>query len=412
MVKSIKVAPGCVIYKRTNSDYWQARIKLKGGGWYRKSTSKLEQAEAEEVALELRMGVKVAAKNNLPLQTRRFSQIAKIVLNELELIKGTDSWRTIYEDYIYVFNKHLIPFFGRYKVDNLKKPYAGYIAYLTKKFGHLPSQSTLSTHFAALNIVFTKALDYGYVVEFQLPKLETKKGKKAEKRPAIDADEYLDLVKKLYNWSRKKQRIKRSTEIRQLLYNYVLVLANTGIRPGTEMMKIKWRHVFWRTSQHTGDTYLRINVWTEKGRNATKNQRQVVARRAVENALQRIQKQHPVLSQMTFDELLSKKLDEYVFALPDGSQPSRIDAVFKRFMIEHDLLVGSEEGNRTLYSFRHYYATKELTRKNGVNIDALARQMGTSIGMIQQYYSHLNLDDVADRLAGERFEFEADKLAD
>jgi integrase len=42
--------------------------------------------------------------------------------------------------------------------------------------------------------------------------------------------------------------------------------------------------------------------------------------------------------------------------------------------------------NRTLYSLRHTYATFALIN-DGMDIHALAIQMGTSIGMIERHYS-------------------------
>jgi integrase len=42
---------------------------------------------------------------------------------------------------------------------------------------------------------------------------------------------------------------------------------------------------------------------------------------------------------------------------------------------------------RTLYSLRHSYATFALAE--GVDIHTLARQMGTSVVMLERYYSKL-----------------------
>ncbi len=44
--------------------------------------------------------------------------------------------------------------------------------------------------------------------------------------------------------------------------------------------------------------------------------------------------------------------------------------------------------DRTLYSLLHTYATFALLN-DGMDIHALAVQMGTSIGMIERHYCHL-----------------------
>ena len=51
-------------------------------------------------------------------------------------------------------------------------------------------------------------------------------------------------------------------------------------------------------------------------------------------------------------------------------------------------LLKNEEGqNRTLYSLRHTYATFAL--RAGISIHTVARQMGTSVLMLERHYSKL-----------------------
>jgi integrase len=52
---------------------------------------------------------------------------------------------------------------------------------------------------------------------------------------------------------------------------------------------------------------------------------------------------------------------------------------------------------RTLYSLRHTYATFALAE--GVDIHTLARQLGTSLGMIERHYSKMTATMAAERLA-------------
>jgi len=55
---------------------------------------------------------------------------------------------------------------------------------------------------------------------------------------------------------------------------------------------------------------------------------------------------------------------------------------------------------RTLYSLRHTYATFAL--KDGIGIHELAVQMGTSVGMIEQHYSKITPELIADQFGGTR----------
>jgi integrase len=71
--------------------------------------------------------------------------------------------------------------------------------------------------------------------------------------------------------------------------------------------------------------------------------------------------------------------------------------VFKRLLVETDLLKGQADKDRTLYSLRHQYATNELL--NGIDIHTLAKQMGTSRLMLKRHYIKLTATLAAEKLA-------------
>jgi integrase len=52
---------------------------------------------------------------------------------------------------------------------------------------------------------------------------------------------------------------------------------------------------------------------------------------------------------------------------------------------ELDMKVGADGKTRSLYSWRHYYATQDL--KRGVSTHALSKQMGNSTTMLDKHYS-------------------------
>jgi len=59
-----------------------------------------------------------------------------------------------------------------------------------------------------------------------------------------------------------------------------------------------------------------------------------------------------------------------------------------RFERHCELLANSAGQTRTLYSLRHTYATNELL--GGTDIHTLAKQMGTSVAMLERHYSKLS----------------------
>ena len=60
-------------------------------------------------------------------------------------------------------------------------------------------------------------------------------------------------------------------------------------------------------------------------------------------------------------------------------------------------MANSAEQTRTLYSLRHTYATNELLA--GTDIHTLAKQMGTSVAMLEAHYSKLTAAMAAGQLA-------------
>ena len=86
-----------------------------------------------------------------------------------------------------------------------------------------------------------------------------------------------------------------------------------------------------------------------------------------------------------------------VFRLPCGGQTTNFENIFRGLMKSSKLWKHSGDKKRTLYSLRHTYATFALAE--GVDIHTLARQMGTSVGMIEKHYSKLTPMLSAEKLA-------------
>jgi integrase len=108
--------------------------------------------------------------------------------------------------------------------------------------------------------------------------------------------------------------------------------------------------------------------------------------------------------------MIKQKLDLPVFCLPDGSVTEHLRQTFKAFLKDAELLkCPKTTQDRTLYSLRHTYATFALIN-DGMDIHALARQMGTSIGMIERHYSHLTPRMKKDMFTGRRYDLAKDQF--
>ena len=93
------------------------------------------------------------------------------------------------------------------------------------------------------------------------------------------------------------------------------------------------------------------------------------------------------ISVADFDTLITAKLDEPVFTTRLGSVATvpNLNRAFNALLDELDLKTGADGRTRTLYSWRHFYATQDLER--GVSTHALSRQLGNSTEMIDRHYS-------------------------
>jgi integrase len=171
--------------------------------------------------------------------------------------------------------------------------------------------------------------------------------------------------------------------MRLLSRDYIELLAATGMRSGKESLNIKWKHVEWYVDIRTGKRYLRIWVTGKTGA------RYLIAKNRAEEALQRLVNREPLFSGLTLDEVLTKKCDIPLFRLYNGTQPKSFHTTFIWLMKPSGLLKDAATNqNRTLYSLRHTYATLAMTEGN-MDMHTLAKQMGTSVGMLERHYSKL-----------------------
>ena len=190
----------------------------------------------------------------------------------------------------------------------------------------------------------------------------------------------------------KNGHTQKTKDMRELLRDYVLILANTGMRHGTEALGLKWKNIHWITTN--GERYLELTV------NGKTGERTLIARHNVQDYLERLQQRNPTISNLSFDNLLKKRIDDFVFKLRDGTTTANLNGTFRHLMRDSGLNKGSNK-NKTLYSLRHTYAHLAILEE-GMDVYMLSKQMGTSVPMIEQYYGHVTPAHVANKLAGKR----------
>jgi integrase len=370
-----------VLYKKSPNRFWQCRFKLPNAKWHRCSTKHTNFDYAVKTATEIYDESRFLHKYNLPLQSKRFQHVAELAIKDMQRELEAGIGKSVYHTYISSIRTHLIPYFAKKTIDKITVlDLRNFKANQSLKFNRPLKTSTITNYNASLNRIFDIAISKEWMSKSQVPPLSNK-GVKGERRPAFSVDEWIIIMRELRTWQNMGQKTV-TRNMRELLRDYVLILTNTGMRYGTESQNIKWKHINWFMDKDS-NRYLMIAVDGKTGR------RELIARHNVLVYLKRIQSRFADLNSMTFDELLEAKLDVHVFRLRNGLQTNNLNQSFEQFLKFVGLLKDKFGDNRTLYSLRHTYATMTLMRGQ-VGIHDLARQMGTSVVMIERHYSHLN----------------------
>lgn len=402
-----------VLLERYDSPYIFCRLKIPNGGWLQKSTKCKNIDDALLKAEKWHNEMTFLHEHGLSVKRRTFAAMCDLYIDEFEndVKLGLKNARNL-KDYRKIIDSYLRPYFGRRYIDQIKnKDIAEYqtwrMAYWItgdgakdkfitykrngktikrpKPKGKLPSYTTQNRENVVLRAIFRTALKNDILTEIQIPTItiNKKQNNKKNRRPAFTREEYDKLTDFLFEWPNEKYC--KNKERRWLLRNYVIFLAHSGLRPGTETDNLCWKHL--RQIETTrGEKRF---VLTVDGKTGIRNP--VVSDVA-----------HAALTQIKIDiETAGTEIkpDMPVFCLPDGT-PVKNDyfrQLFHKALKKSGLLKDASNQQRSLYSLRHTYATFQLLYKK-VSIYTLKEQMGTSIRMIELYYGHLTPELAVDEL--------------
>lgn len=344
-----------VLYKR--GKYWQARLKLPTKKWHRISTKTTNLKEAENFACEYYDDIKFREKHKMALLTKKFVNVANVTIDDLQTQLDSGYGKKTYQHYIGAIKRYLIPFFGRHNIDTIDyKKLMKFDEWRIKQIGRIPKKSTINNHNSALKKVFSVALKNNWISEYKIPVLKNK-GTKTERRASFAESEYETLYRYMRKWC-KTGRKEKTRQIRILLRDYVLILANTGMRHGTEATRLKWNNI--EQVELKGDVYFRYYVDGKTG------QREIIPNTSTVEYLERIRSRFDDLKNLTWTELF--KVDEYVFRLENGERVKDWHGAFEILLRDADLLCDKHGKRRSLYSLRHYYTKmiKKMVLQNGI----------------------------------------------
>jgi len=400
MVNKQELKPGLVIFQRSDVKHkdWHCRIKVPGQDQYKLfslKTTDVNTARTEAFKQDTRMHIKL--EEGMPIFDKRFSVVAKEYSDFQKQRAGaheiTHKRWSVEDGYI---NTQLIPYCGndqitlvgeaRWKDYPLWRKSTGQGRGIDKKV----SDWTIRAEMTALRAIMLFATDKKYVPEGNTRKFSLRKLKLRKPRgEAFTPEEY----RKLYTHARgkwiDKAENKQARWYRETFYNFMLVMTNTGLRP-IEAKNLLRRDIAEPRIGKDGRPFLPIRV-RGKGK-----YRELVAPMSVRTYLARVIK----LADQRLAELgRSPGPNDPIFMTYEGEPTHTLYSSLLQDLLsdnETGLLLSAAGKRRNKYSFRHTYATFRLM--HGTDVYWLAKQMGTSVDMIEEYYGHITPVSNPDRI--------------
>ena len=376
-----------LIYLYKRADYrkptWLCRIKVPNGtGYVTRSTRTGDEHQAYKFASDLYDQLLVKSLTGEAPPGKRIGPVIEAYVKRLEPDRAK---RSIH--YKILLMERVKPTLDRKTFDELSTSLLTQVIddqkAMTRKASLSPN--TIKRIYGDLRHFLQWCQDQGHIDA--LPKFPKVNGV-ASRRPHFDPKDWKKLTRHLQEFVKIENRAVRRD--RMMLRDYVLILANTGIRIG-EARTLKWRDVseIGGKDDNPANIVLMVNGKTGK--------REVVARSAdVKTYLKRIRDLR--IEELTTPEKPKPQLDpdSLIFCHKDGSEigsfKKSFAALIKSAKVEND----NHGDSRTIYSLRHTYATFRL--QNDVNQYMLARNMGTSVAMLEQHYGHTSNIASADEL--------------
>lgn len=384
IVDKEELKPGLIIFRRGDVGHnnFYCRIRLPGEDRYKSIALKTsDRVTARDNALDQYADIKFRLKHDVPVFNRPFRQVAEEYITTMERrartgevsadrVKNLKNWvRRALDAYIGSTQVHLIG----------QDRWAQYPTWRrengTGRHREHISDSTIGSEMGAFNAVMNYAISKRYVPASH--RFEGRPKLKTMRRDEFAVEEY----RKLHSFGRKWLKAAstpQGTWYRNMCYNFILIMCNTGMRP-PEAKNLRWRDVMVAKDREGRE----IAVLSVQGKGKS---RKLVAPKSVTEYLDRVRE----LSKAT-------NPDDPVFTIINGKPAKYLysDTV-QDLLVEAGLRIGPSGIPRSTYCFRHTYATFRLSE--GVDVYILAEQMGTSVKMIENHYGHVNTIKHADRV--------------
>jgi integrase len=400
-VASHEILGGLVqVYKR-GGRYWHCSASF-AGKQYRSTTKEEGLTEAKQFAEDWYLELRGKARAGI-LKKREptFRQASDLFTEEYETItegQRSPKWVAGHEIRLRL---HLLPFFGdlglseidaakgqEYRVYRItgKKPGDEETPADVKAPPHKPpSRSTLHDEFVTLRLVLQAAVRKRWlanVPDFSPP---YKTSGKIVHRPWFSPEEYTQLFKATRQYAEESEG-KRWQWNAEQVHDYVLFMANTGLRPDEAMPhNLLHRDVAIVKDKATGKRILEIEVRGKRGVGYCKSMPTAVLpyERLLARAKWAARGRKPRSKKAA---LAAPPPPKPIYPEPnDPVFPGNHIKLFNGVLDRAKLKLDRNGHKRTAYSLRHTYICMRLME--GADIYQLAKNCRTSVEMIEKFYA-------------------------
>lgn len=387
------------LFQRPRSPYWQCAASV-AGRQFTATTKQESLALAKQTAEDWYLNLKGVDRWGGGLakgKGKTFRKAAEKFLEEFEVLTNGERSPKYVATLRYKINRHLNPFFGDKPVDEINESLVqDYRVERAKsktntkdKDGEVrpPARTTIHHEIITLRHVLKTAKRHGWITH--LPDLSApyKASGKIAHRAWFSLEEYRQLWRATQHRAKHPPHPKWKWECQQF-HDYVLFMANTGLRPD-ESARLEFRDVVIVDDDATGERILEIEVRGKRGVGYCKSMPGAVRpfERLRDREREIIVPSAPV-ERKGFSRGGGKKT---VKAKPGpmdllfgGSQRELMNTVLDELGLKFD----RDGQRRTSYSLRHTYICFRLME--GADIYQVAKNCRTSVEMIEKYYaSHI-----------------------
>jgi integrase len=353
------------VYRRDNSSLWQCSTYLAGKN-RRVSTKEDGLAKAKDFAEDWYLGLRGKVRNGEITSEKTFREAAVQFEREYQIITEGQRNAEYVEGHSTRLRLHLVPFFGdmglseitpgqvqEYRIHRHEEA--------VKEYGKPPARSTMHQEIVVLRQTLKAAIRHRWLD--RLPDLSEpyRASGKISHRAWFSPEEY----KKLYEATRRRAQHPKNPRYKwesEQLHDYVLFMANTGLRPD-EASHLEYRDVKIVEDEGSHETILEIEVRGKRGVGYCKSTSGAVK---------------------PFQRLVERNKPQPT----DTIFPKTHRQLFNTILDEEGLKKDREGQPRTAYSLRHTYICLRLME--GADIYQIAKNCRTSVEMIEKYYaSHL-----------------------